>query len=82
MSARQTIIDMMNSDTTIDYGMTEYTANDIIVALKDAGYVIVPVELSEAMRIAALNTDLPEIGEPPLYEKIWSAILAAAQEQE
>lgn len=35
-------------------------------------------EPTEAMRAAALNTGLPKIGDPPLYEKLWRAMLAKA----
>jgi hypothetical protein len=34
--------------------------------------------VDEPMRIAAVNTQLPGIGEPPLYEKLWQAMLDAA----
>jgi hypothetical protein len=34
--------------------------------------------VDEAMRIAAVNTQLPGIGEPPLYEKLWQAMIDAA----
>lgn len=34
--------------------------------------------LSEAARIAAVNTQLPAWGEPPLYEKLWEAMIDAA----
>lgn len=33
---------------------------------------------TEKMRIAALTPGLPEIGDPPLYEMVWQAMLDAA----
>jgi len=47
--------------------------------LADQTHVVVPVEPTEEMRIAALNTQLPSIDEPPLYEKIYHAMIAAAK---
>lgn len=35
-------------------------------------------EPTEAMRIAALTTGLPEVGDPPLYEMVWRAMLDGA----
>jgi hypothetical protein len=58
----------------------EAVARAALAAIDAAGYAVVPKEPSEAMRIAAINTGLPMRGEPPLYEKLWRAMLAAASE--
>lgn len=38
--------------------------------------------MTEPMRIAALRTELPEAGEPPLYEKCWLNMIDAALREE
>ena len=42
-------------------------------ALAAALGILFPV--TDAMRLVAINTSLPEPGEPPLYEKLWHAML-------
>lgn len=76
-----------------DMGMVEKVAGAIEDALRgkeflsyeDAARTAIEAmrEPTEAMVGAALNTTLPEKGEPPLYEKVWLAMIAAAlNEQE
>lgn len=40
----------------------EKVVRAVLIALREPG---------EAARIAALNTGLPGMGDPPLYEKVW-----------
>lgn len=50
-------------------------------ALRSAGFAVVPVEPTEGMRVAAVCTHPPEfVGDKPLYEKCWHAMLKAAQD--
>lgn len=46
----------------------EKVVRAVLMALREPG---------DAARIAALNTGLPGIGEPPLYEKIWLNMVGA-----
>ncbi len=39
---------------------------------------LVPRKITHKMRVAGVNTQLPGIGEPPLYEKIYHAMYDAA----
>lgn len=56
----------------------EVCCQAILAALRAHGMEVLSVEPTEAMRIAAVNTTLPGVGEPPLYEKIWRAMVSAA----
>ena len=92
LNKRWTDYDQEHGFVDYETGVVEYPGNgnemvyewqeleeSILTLTKPSEFVVVPREPTMDMRAAAVNVTLPGIGEPPLYEKIYRAMLKAME---
>lgn len=83
MSARDVIADWIHFEASIQNGFENSRgksvndhADDILSALRSAGWAVVPVEPTNSMELAASEHDMNEI---EVMRKIWRAMLSASE---
>jgi len=68
--------------TLVDDG-ADVSSKKFLAALSAAGYVVCPLEPTEAQHIAGLTAPIPKkIGDMPIYESVYRAMLQAQQDGE